>query len=205
MRHLFEIDGRFYCMMTKAADLLVLNLLWMICSVPVFTAGAAVTALHDVTIQMAENREGYVAKEYLRSFQKNFRKGTVLWLLFLSVLSILLAVRTGMTVESEPVFIMCFFIGILCACIYTWVFPLLSQKDHTTVQLLRKSLFIGIYYFPYTLILFGGNAVLAYITFAYPGIILCWMFIGTALTAYGTAFIYRYILIQKNNPFMQCR
>lgn len=202
MHHLFEIDGRFYRIMTKAADLMVLNFLWMLCSVPVFTAGAALTALYDVTMQMAENKEGYVAKEYFQSFKKNFRKGTVLWLIFLSILSMLLTERAGIIGKNEPAFIMCFFTGALCVCIYTWIFPLLSQKDTTVVKLLRNGLFIGIYYFPYTLILFVGNVILTYITFAYPGIILCWMFMGTALTAYGTAFIYRYILIQKNNPFL---
>ncbi len=202
MHHLFEIDGRFFRIMTKAADLMVLNFLWMLCSVPVFTVGAALTALYDVTIQMTENREGYVAKEYLRSFKKNFRKGTVLWLIFLSILSVLLTERAGIMGKSGPIFMICFFVGTLSVCIYTWIFPILSQKSFTVVQLLRKSLFIGIYYFPYTLILFAGNVVLTYITLAYPEIFLCWMFMGMALTAYGTSFIYRYVLIQKNNPFL---
>lgn len=47
MEKLFALDGKFNQFMSKAADLLLLNLMWMICSLPIITIGASTTALFE--------------------------------------------------------------------------------------------------------------------------------------------------------------
>ena len=64
---MFGIDGKFYEIVSAIADLVILNLLFVLCSLPIFTIGASTTALFGVTKKMADNREGYILKKILNS------------------------------------------------------------------------------------------------------------------------------------------
>ena len=57
MMKLFSMDGKLLENFNKITDLITLNLLWLICCLPVITAGASTSALYQVTLQIAENRE----------------------------------------------------------------------------------------------------------------------------------------------------
>nr|MCR5269204.1 YesL family protein [Lachnospiraceae bacterium] len=55
---------------SKAADLALVNLLWFVCSLPVFTAGAAMCAKYYVGMKIARNEEPAVFKSFFHSFGK---------------------------------------------------------------------------------------------------------------------------------------
>ena len=44
-------EGPLADILNRFMDLILLNVLWFVCSLPVFTAGASTCALYDVTIQ----------------------------------------------------------------------------------------------------------------------------------------------------------
>ena len=47
---LFNLDSPVMVFLSKVANLMILNVLTIICCIPIFTAGAAITALYYVTI-----------------------------------------------------------------------------------------------------------------------------------------------------------
>ena len=57
MGRFFDIDGPFLGGLTKMADVFILNLLLILCSLPIFTFGAAYTALYYVTLKMVKDEE----------------------------------------------------------------------------------------------------------------------------------------------------
>ena len=63
--------------LSKISDLVVLNLLVLLCCIPVITAGAALTGMHYVLLKMARNEEGYIARSYFKSFKENAAAGSV--------------------------------------------------------------------------------------------------------------------------------
>ena len=67
---MFGIDSKFYEVVSKIADLVVVNLLFVLCSLPIITIGASTTALYGVTKKMAENREGYIFRNYFRLLKR---------------------------------------------------------------------------------------------------------------------------------------
>ena len=71
------------------ANLLVLNVLTVICSLPIFTIGAAYTAMHKQLFKMRTNDEGYIVKDFFKEFGKNFKQATIIWLGILLVGGIL--------------------------------------------------------------------------------------------------------------------
>ena len=57
---IFNMDSGFARFMNRAIDVLELNILWIIFSLPVFTIGASTCAAYYVTLKMVDEEEGYV-------------------------------------------------------------------------------------------------------------------------------------------------
>lgn len=70
--------------MEKVWDLMVLNVLFLLCSLPVVTIGPAATAMHYALRRWRE-QQGEIVKDFFRSFRQNFRQGLILWLVFLAL------------------------------------------------------------------------------------------------------------------------
>lgn len=62
---MFQLDGKFFGALSKLSDLVILNILFLACCLPIVTIGASITALYAVTKKMAEDREGYIFKGFL--------------------------------------------------------------------------------------------------------------------------------------------
>ena len=76
----FTPDSRFMVLCGKFVSLVQINLLWLLCSVPLFTAGAAACAmLSCLTAMKKEEEAGF--KAFFRFFSRHFRQATILWLL----------------------------------------------------------------------------------------------------------------------------
>lgn len=89
MGSIFSLDGKFYKTLDKLADCLILNLLWLLCCIPIVTIGAANTALYYTTQKVIRKEEGSVWSTYWRTFRSNFKQGTILWIIFLALLLLL--------------------------------------------------------------------------------------------------------------------
>jgi uncharacterized membrane protein YesL len=79
---MFGMDGKLYRALTLVYDLIVVSVLWVICSVPVFTIGAATTAAYYVFTRRVSGREGYISSDFFKSFKRDFLISTLLWLFF---------------------------------------------------------------------------------------------------------------------------
>ena len=62
MDRLFNMDNKFFTVMGRVADLIMLNVVFLICCLPIVTIGASLTALHYVTLKMARNEESYIIR-----------------------------------------------------------------------------------------------------------------------------------------------
>ena len=71
--------------MGKLADLILLNLLFIICCIPIVTIGASITAMYYVTLKMVRNEESYLFRSFFKSFKQNLKQSTVIWLILLAV------------------------------------------------------------------------------------------------------------------------
>lgn len=78
MKHIFSLDGKLFLFLNRLADLLLLNILWLITSIPLLTIGASTTALYYVTLKCVRNEENYIVRSFFRSFRQNFRQATII-------------------------------------------------------------------------------------------------------------------------------
>ena len=67
----FSYESKFSQAMLKLCSTAWLNLLWFLCSLPIFTAGASTTALYYVTLKMARDEETNLTKLFFKSFRSN--------------------------------------------------------------------------------------------------------------------------------------
>ena len=86
-------------MFSRIFELLLLNLLFVLTSLPLVTVGASMTALFAVNLKLVKNEESYIAKEYFRAFRQNLKPATISFLLFavmgtLFSFNIILALRS---------------------------------------------------------------------------------------------------------------
>lgn len=84
MSEFFNPDNSIMRFITKIANSVYLNILWLVCSLPVVTIGASTTSLFYVTLKMAKNEEGNITAAFFRSFRDNFKQATKIWLILLA-------------------------------------------------------------------------------------------------------------------------
>ena len=72
-----------------AADVVVVNALTIVCSLPVVTAGAALSAAHGTLLEMVREEGAKPARTYFSYFTRTWRTATFGWLLLLAVGSVL--------------------------------------------------------------------------------------------------------------------
>ena len=83
MSKLFDQDNMFFAIMGVLFDLIILNVLTLLCCLPVVTAGASFTAMHSVLWRMVRHEETYVARQFFDSFKRNLKQSLLPWLAFL--------------------------------------------------------------------------------------------------------------------------
>ena len=66
-------------------QLIALNLLWIVCSLPVITAGASTTALYYCTLKLHKDGDIRVFHDFFKSFKQNFKQSTLIWILMAAV------------------------------------------------------------------------------------------------------------------------
>lgn len=76
---LFNLDSPLMTFLTKLADLMILNLLWMVCSLPIITIGASTAAMYDCLLN--QDRVSSITGTFFSAFKSNFKKATLLWLI----------------------------------------------------------------------------------------------------------------------------
>ncbi|MCI8659147.1 MAG: YesL family protein [Lachnospiraceae bacterium] len=82
---IFNYDNPVWRFIGKLCDVLILNVLWIICSIPLVTMGASTTAVYYVTLKLVRDEEGPIIRSFFKSFKENLKQATVIWLILLMV------------------------------------------------------------------------------------------------------------------------
>lgn len=143
---LFNLDSPVMVFLTKVANLMILNILTIICSIPIVTIGPAVTALYYVTIKMARGDDPYIVKSYFKSFKENFRQSLIIWLVMLVIIFILSVdwwvVRNMMEGRTAQVMnIILLVVILLLSLTGFYIFPVLSRFENS-IKLTIKNAFL---------------------------------------------------------------
>ena len=78
------LENPFYRLMGTVGDLVALNVLWLVCCLPVVMAGAATAGLFSVAHKMAAGEEYRAAHDFFRAFRRDFKQSAAVWLAVLA-------------------------------------------------------------------------------------------------------------------------
>ena len=81
-------DSKLWRALTWLIDIIFTGLLWTLCSLPVFTIGAASAALYYTTVKCVRHERGRLWQVYWKGFRANFGPGTKMWLLYLAAIAV---------------------------------------------------------------------------------------------------------------------
>lgn len=198
MNSLLNPDNPVMQFITKITITVYLNILWLLCCLPVFTIGASTTALYYVTLKMVKNEEGNITKAFFHSFKENFKQGTIIWLILLG-LGIVLGIDGYVLyhMRFENVFwTLCSAIFIVALIAYVivlmYIFPLLSRFNNTTFAMFKNSIMIGMHFLFCTVLM---TVIYFVMTFVIINIFTPAIIFGEGLCAFLCSYLLSNILI----------
>jgi len=152
----FSIDSPLYKFLSKLLDVLKLNFLWIIFSIPIITIGASTVAAMSVALKMVDDEEGYIGRSFIKAFKENWKQGTMLWIItVIAGYAIYLDFQLFEAVEGNP--IMFLIIGMVSAALATaaliYSYPLSARYENTLFRTIQNSIDISRKYFGRTLLL----------------------------------------------------
>ncbi len=156
----FSVDGPLYKFLSTLWDVIKLNFLWLLFSLPIVTIGASTVAAFSVTNKMSEETEGYVGRQFVQAFKENWKQGVPLGLFCLLCAYVLyLDFEIYRVTESMLVLVAGIISAVYFVSAFIYAFPLIARYDNTVLQTLKNSIRITMSYFPRTIALV---AVLAF-------------------------------------------
>lgn len=197
----FRYDSPFWEFFSHVADLVILNVLWLVFSIPIVTIGASTTAMYCVALHLVRGEGGGVARMFWNSFRLNFRQATLLFFIQLAPTALvsyeLWLYLSGAVAQTLWMGIVFCLPAILLALISAYIYPLLAQFDNSIRNTLKNACFLAIGNLPFSLIMAALNLAAHVLFLCVPEVFMksCifWVVIGAALVAVCNAFLLRRI------------
>ena len=153
---LFNMNSGFFKFINRLLDVLFLNFLWIICSLPIVTIGAATCAAFSISLKMVDDEEGYIGKAFFKEFKKKFKQGTLMWMITAPCIYILYLLWQ-LVIKSEDinviVIIGVIFLTAIAISINLYSYPLIARYENSLRNIIKNSFGICLQYFVKTIIL----------------------------------------------------
>lgn len=184
----------------KIGDVVIANLLFLLCSIPVITIGPSLTALYHCMLRTVKDNNNGTTKTFFRAFKENFIQSLVVWLGFLAVLLVLiLNIRFLNRTESGATKIFLYLSYALMGLsiiLFLYIFPVIAAFANTLGNLLKNAFLFAFMHFPSTAAIAVISLLPMYMTYQdiklLPLSAFCWFFFGFGLTALiNSVFFYR--------------
>ena len=192
MRSIFNMDGPVFEFLNKVSDLIILNLLFVICSIPIITIGDSLTALAYVLLKKREGSEGYLWKQFFHSFKENFRQSTIIWV-FMMLAAFILLVDFRMLPQFKGMMGTVLMIVVMLGAFFwlviaIYAFPLQSRFVNPIRQTIKNAILMSLANAPKTILMvvitIAAGAITLWNVYTIVWGVLFWIMIGFALIQY---------------------
>ena len=191
------LDPIFVRVLTRIFDFILLNVLWLVCSLPVVTIGASTTALYAVMMKVAANEEGYILRGFLDAFRSNLKQSIAVWLILLAVGTVIgidfMIVRRMPGKLAEVGTVLLGAASFIYMVEVIFVFPLIARFENSTFQMMKNAILIPAVRFPFMALIMLVTGACLVLTFLNTTTILAgaviWSLIGVSLLTYANSFL----------------
>ena len=188
---IFNPDSKFSQFIYSVMDYVKLGLIFLLFSIPGFTAGAAAAAVMTVGMRIERKEAPTIFRPFWQAFKDNFRQGTILTMLFMAVFGFLAAdwyilMQMEQTLLIRLICAIIFVLALLAAELMMWVFPTLARFILTNRQIIHNAVIHMFARFPQTLLALAAAVggfilaalvpqVLPLVTFFVPAFVVWYM------------------------------
>lgn len=195
MSKYFAIEGNIYQVSSKAYELLILNVCFIVTAIPLVTIGSSLTTCYQLLQERQPGNQSITVVNYLKYFKQNLVKGSQVFILNV----ICLLAGTGLVIIS-PLFLrlvlLLFLAGLIL--LFQSLYPLLpimgcSLKDGLKISsyLLLKHTILVISAFMFFIISF---LILVF----FQKLFIFWLCFGFSIPLFGSSQCYRTIFKKLN-------
>ena len=137
--------------LSVVGDMMLLNLLTLLCCVPVFTMGAAFTAMNDVVMRIIRQEDSGILRNYARAVRQNLKTGSLVGILLLLAAGLLYFDYLCALAYAVPFRYGVAAITVLLLALAMYVFALLARYENGLGATVRNAVLLAVGYFPQTL------------------------------------------------------
>ncbi len=194
MGKIFDMDSPVMRVLNRVGDLLILNVLMIVCCIPVITAGAAFTAMHYVLLKIVRGEEGYLIRGFFKSFRSNFRQATLIWLLMLLVVAVYVGdiwiFNYSGLVFPKPLIIAVAAVAFVLLMIAVYVFALQARFENSVKNTLKNAMLLAFANLPRTILMMACYILPLVLGYFSTYALLFVIMLGISAPAYAAAWIY---------------
>ncbi len=150
----------------KAGELVLVNIAFVVCSLPLVTLGSALCSLYYAVIKSIRRERGNPLQQFFQSMRRTLAQGCAATLIFAAAFALLYGVSQSQAAAGNR-HVLAALIGLAAAliCVMVNFFPAMSRFSLPLPRLFKLSFVMGIRFFPNTLLVAAGTAVVVWLLF----------------------------------------
>lgn len=209
MKNLFDFENPIIQFLARVGDLILVNFLFLICCIPVVTIGPALTGLHKITQDIANEEEQAVFRTFFRTFKQNFKQAIGAWLamllfaLGLGCYYLLVHIYLEGTLATA-LYCLLAFLAVFALVIASYLFPLMVRYDNTLKEHTINAGILALIKFPRTIGIVLINLLPLLLLILSPQgflqTLIFWLFIGFAFSSYLCSIILKPVFQELEAP-----
>lgn len=194
MGNIFAVDSPAYNFMFRFAELALLNVLCLICCLPVVTIGPAMAALYSMTMKLAKGESPPLIRGFFRAFRDNFRQALPVWLVQILLGVVLVGdILYCLEIQQDGLFGKIMLgTSVLLAALFLmlsqYLFPLVAKFQNSLVHTFRNALLLSVGHLWGTLLMLAVTAMPLVMIYLHASLLswglLYYLVVGVALTAF---------------------
>ena len=171
MSDFFSSEGPFLGFLEKVGQIIIINVLCIICMLPVITMLPSLSAFYYAMIKSVRRGRGYAAKEFFRSFKHTFVKGILFSVIYIAVFGFLFA-DVFILNESRMTYLFVYvLLAVVLLMIFVYLIPVLGRFDMKSADLIKLSFIMSLKHFPTTVVLTVVPLLLGYVLLKYVTVV----------------------------------
>ena len=194
----FVIDSPVMRFLGRIGDIIILNLIFVVTSLPVITIGTALSALYTVVMKLARGEDPSILKEYMKAFRRNMKPATISWLFMAAVGAfIFVDFRLVGAFSGTAYTVMRLLLAVIFGVwvlVFLYLFPYIARFENTVLNSIKNALFLSAAHVPSTVMMLvisvGMIVVTLFTSRTFVIGTIFWFFAGFAVAAYTQGFLF---------------
>jgi uncharacterized membrane protein YesL len=179
--------------LNKLADIMILNILFIVFSIPIVTIGASYTAAYYMGYKMVKDEETYIVKGFWKAFKENFVQSTIMWLIIM-VVAVVLVFDYRILLYSGMEFAQWMKIAMITATVVilmgvSFIFPMQARYTNTIKNTVKNAFLMALAHIPTSFALIVIYALPVVVYYFIPQTFAALFLLAMGLIIFGQSFL----------------